>query len=326
MNICSNQIKEVILHRFKVKTLQKLLIHINFLLAFSVLFCSHSAYGQSGPAVSATYTIDSMVVDLGFVNFYWSKRNLGAENNNETYPGNYKSDFYDFYDVETATNAVPQKLPQNRQYSVNRYWRVPYKNEVDSLINKSTARITKAGVYFTRNNNTILIPASGYYNGITNRYSGLAYFWTATALVNKNYAYRFLGGKGGLIEYVTLSAGGTGGDYESFSPQKFMKLPIRPVIDKCQITVKIFEDGTQINEFVEYVPKGTRISLEANANSCYKVHWAIENSNLLDSYNYTISRLIEKSETYIANFTVKTTNIRATTDSSKGWVGLNVWK
>ena len=29
---------------------------------------------------------------------------------------------------------------------------------------------------------------------------------------------------------------------------------------------------------------------------------------------------------YTAIFSIKTTNIKATTDSSKGWVGLNVWK
>ena len=30
--------------------------------------------------------------------------------------------------------------------------------------------------------------------------------------------------------------------------------------------------------------------------------------------------------TFTAYFSTKTTNIRATTDSSKGWVGLSVWK
>ena len=87
MNICSNQIKEVILHRFKVKTLQKLLIHINFLLAFSVLFCSHSAFGQSVPRVyiddfSAGYGADRKAVDLG-LNVYWASKNVGASGPND---------------------------------------------------------------------------------------------------------------------------------------------------------------------------------------------------------------------------------------------------
>ena len=90
MNICSNQIKEVILHRFKVNSLQKLLIHINFLLAFSVLFCSHSAFGQSGASavVGPTVTLvdrdysgipnSSYIVDLGLSDVYWADRNVGA--------------------------------------------------------------------------------------------------------------------------------------------------------------------------------------------------------------------------------------------------------
>ena len=89
MNICSNQIKEVILHRFKVNSLQKLLIHINFLLAFSVLFCSHSAFGQ-GTAVVGNPTVtlvgrdysgipnSSYIVDLGLSDVYWADRNVGA--------------------------------------------------------------------------------------------------------------------------------------------------------------------------------------------------------------------------------------------------------
>ena len=48
------------MHRFKVNSLQKLLIHINFLLAFSVLFCSHSAFGQSAnPAFGGFTTSES---------------------------------------------------------------------------------------------------------------------------------------------------------------------------------------------------------------------------------------------------------------------------
>lgn len=93
MNICSNQIKEVILHRFKVNSLQKLLIHINFLLAFSVLFCSHSAFGQSanpafgsntqyqnldaGNGVIVTVMTDDRAVDLG-LSVYWAKYNIGT--------------------------------------------------------------------------------------------------------------------------------------------------------------------------------------------------------------------------------------------------------
>ena len=84
MNICSNQIKEVILHRFKVNSLQKLLIHINFLLAFSVLFCSHSAFGQS---VEFSANVDGKAIDLG-PNFsvYWAASNFKDKKGNDKMP------------------------------------------------------------------------------------------------------------------------------------------------------------------------------------------------------------------------------------------------
>lgn len=91
--------------------LHKLLIHINILLAFTVLFCSHSAYGQSVPSVSiewpTTPGVDYNIIDLG-LDVYWADRNVGAKDPQdagdyfawgETSPesGNYDWYHYKFY-------------------------------------------------------------------------------------------------------------------------------------------------------------------------------------------------------------------------------------
>ena len=59
-----------------------------------------------------------MAVDLGFTNVYWSKRNFAAESGGETSVGGY----YDH------SGSLPS------QYSSNSNWRVPTKEEVDTLV------------------------------------------------------------------------------------------------------------------------------------------------------------------------------------------------
>ena len=100
---------------------------------------------------------------------------------------------------------------------------------------------------------------------------------------------------------------------------RLYRLPIRPVINKCKITVKIYEDNVKQNELIEYVPQGTTIALTANG-ACYNVNWVGDN---LNSNNITISRQIYQSETITAYFSTKTTDIVATTeDNQKGTVGI----
>ena len=307
MNICSNQIKEVILHRFKVNSLQKLLIHINILLAFSVLFCSHSAYGQS---VEITVPpLDPMVVDMGFTDVYWSKRNLGAEQStDENNVGNYyKSDAIMVKDDFVST------LPSS--YSSLSYWRVPTKKEIETLVDKTQVTISyynnnsRKGIEIASkvNNNKIFIPISNlqdYPVGNTGIYPNSAFFWSCT--------------KARGIEMVWVFRG-----YDS-TPKavkwtRLYRLPIRPVINKCKITVKIYEDNVKQNELIEYVPQGTTIALTANG-ACYNVNWVGDN---LNSNNITISRQIYQSETITAYFSTKTTDIVATTeDDQKGTVGI----
>lgn len=313
MNICSNQIKEVILQRFKVNSLQKLLIHINFLLAFSVLFCSHSAYGQSVDIIVPT--LDPMVVDMGFTDVYWSKHNLGAEqSNDENNAGTYYKS-----DAIMVNGSFVSTLPSS--YSSLSYWRVPTKEEIETLVDKTKVTISyynnnsRKGIEIASkvNNNKIFIPISNYKDYNTGKtgyypYTKYAYFWSYTGGgVNNNMVWVFRGNNSSPEAYWT---------------SRYFQLPIRPVIDKCKITVKIYEDNVKQNELIEYVPQGTTIALTANG-ACYNVNWVGDN---LNSNNITISRQIYQSETITAYFSTKTTNIRATTDSNKGWVGLNVWK
>lgn len=299
-----------------------------------MLLCTPSAYGQgTAPSVTATYTIDPMAVDLGFVNFYWSKRNLGAENSSsETFPGNYNSDYYDFYDVANSSNLSPKKLPNNRQYSTNQYWRVPEKHEADSLVNKSSHNITNDGVYFTRNGNTILIPASGYYDGASNLYPMLAYFWTSTpynTLFSKIHAFRFLGGIFGPSSYCEINAG-VAGDPELTSPLRSIKLPIRPVIDKVTLTYKISEskNNTTSEKYSGSVtvPKGTKVKLTPIYDDCHTFLYWKNNDQILSGNNTdTITVTVDANDTYTAHF-IQVEEITVTIiseDKNKGTVAFD---
>ena len=63
---------------------------------------------------------------------------------------------------------------------------------------------------------------------------------------------------------------------------------------------------------------------EADGYSCQ-----VDNSVSPTQASLTIPNIDSNTQLnrdYTAIFSIKTTNIRATTDSNKGWVGLNVWK
>lgn len=150
MNICSNQIKEVILHRFKVNSLQKLLIHINFLLAFIVLFCSHSAFGQ-GTAVVGNPMLtlvgrdysgipnSSYIVDLGLSDVYWADRNVGAKKTTD------KGDYFAWGEINTKKSFRVEiydywkhSVYTSRQYYFKKYWvntSYPSKNNANYIDN-----------------------------------------------------------------------------------------------------------------------------------------------------------------------------------------------
>ena len=209
------------MQRFKVKSLQKLLIHINILLAFSVLFCSHSAFGQSVKIIVPT--LDPMVVDMGFTDVYWSMQNFGAE------PGNVVGGYYE------QSSSLPG------QYSSNTNWRVPSKEEVDSLTDSNKVTIENNNCFkitSKKNGNAIYIPLSGYKYRPNGKFYGTnaAYFWTKDRVSSGIY-YSFKGENSSAWLHNAASS-------------VLYKIPFRPVIDKCKITVKILEDGDEIKELI----------------------------------------------------------------------------
>lgn len=284
-----------------------------------MLFCSHSAFGQ--PSVNISYTIDPMAVDLGFPDVYWSMRNYGAENSTNESDHGGTSHFYSYKSLRSNTRSPNLTVVT---YNGNSNWRLPTKDEALYLLANTTPTYEKQGVRLTRTINnkriSIFIPLSGYVNRleIHERKGDLCLFWTSTPDGSK-YAYRY---KGYLTRPKTQNvSSGAVGDAEETSPWYKTKLPLRPVINKCKITVKIFEDNVEKKELLieRYVPKGTIIELSANG-SCYNVNWVGDN---LNSRNITIRRPIVQSETITAYFSTKTTNVKATTeDDQKGTVGI----
>lgn len=396
MNICSNQIKEVILHRFKVNSLQKLLIHINFLLAFSVLFCSHSAFGQP----SVTYNVNLIphsedVVDLG-LDVYWAKRNVGANTPQAT------CDYFAWSQVSSWNN-------NSSQYAWGGDWRTPKKEDLDDLCNTNKIYrvwgnnyiqlFQNTGGSYSSSSPSIIIPVSGFYdplyfNGTKIENPSDGYFWTST---KDNYiSWRAHG----------MFLGMTSKSFKTQPAAQRTSQPIRPVIDKIK-NVKLvakYSDGTPISSVtISACPKGTPIetsdddcythkvflnnetdplseseelitennatytvvftqkaftittnnsttggkaSISPSSNAaggkylcgtpisltakvtddCYTFdHWKKDGTKI-DGGGAILSVTVSGDATYEAIFSIKTTNIRATTDSNKGWVGLNVWK
>ena len=325
MNICSNQIKEVILQRFKVNSLQKLLIHINILLAFSVLFCSHSAFGQSVPRVTATCTIDPMAVDLGLP-VYWSKCNRGAESSaDSTDAGGY----YQFSDALGTYNNNPN-------------WRKPDKDEVTVLIKGTNINYTNnVGVFLTSKTNglRILIPVSGYktspHKGWHDDY---ALFWTSSSY-SVSHAFRF---KSTNVSTIVDAGTWYGSNKESASATRSMYLPFRPVINKDTLTYKISEskNNTTSEKYSDSVtvPQGTEVTLTSIYDDCHTLlYWkkkvvgspdetiALTNTacGIDDDGNGTLTVTVTENATYEAIFDERKVNVVATTeDDQKGTVGI----
>lgn len=314
MNICSNQIKEVILHRFKVNSLQKLLIHINILLAFIVLFCSHSAFGQRVyiDDFSADYGADLRAVDLG-LNVYWASKNVGATDS--IYPG-------DYFTWNAASNWSDPAWQD---------WRTPNKDESEELLNScSSVSYENNGVKFSNNNKSILIPKSSFYDysigyHYQSLYRELSYFWTSIGSTkHSNRAFRFQGGIFG-IPYLVVSDAASA---EARSYLQKSKLPIRPVIDKDTIIVTTAGGNTITKTY----PRGTKIKIGAFMDECHKVAYWTKSSisesgtitpNNTSGDNGDIEIIITEDVTYTAYFSIKTTNVKATTeDNRKGTVGI----
>ena len=314
----SDQKKEVTLHRFKNYSknysLQKLLIHIIYILfTFVVLFCSHSAYAQSGASAvvyiddfSAGYGADNKAVDLG-LNVYWAKYNVGASG-----PSDYGNYF-------TWNEASTWNSSNNYQGWVG-YWRTPNKSELEELKNlQHDHSAVRPGIRLTSTSTgfSIDIPASGYIDryGTHMGKGSRAYLWSSSSY-SSGRAYYLIYSRPTQVNVID-------GDKKS-------KLPIRPVIDKVTIIVTTFGGNTIQRSY----PKGTKIKIGAYWDDCHRVEsWTKSlngasqtiKPNNTSGDNGDIEITITEDVTYTANFSTKTTNLKAMTeDYQKGSVGLNV--
>lgn len=330
MNICSNQIKEVILHRFKVNSLQKLLIHINFLLAFSVLFCSHSAYGQSanpafgsntqyqnldaGNGVIVTVMTDNRAVDLG-LSVYWAKYNIGTTDSlgigeyfawgettarkNKYSAGNYT--FSGNPDVLDASNDAATQIWKG-------YWHMPHDTDFVNLSKlQNSFRLGDHAHTFkgkgTGSGNSIQIRLTGFKDGRTTdaHDKGVCgYLWSNTRVGDsKAYSLKMLIGSNGVRAHH---------DWD-----RYYGFPIRPVIDKCDnIGIKVkFEDSnpseTTLVRGADY-PKGT--VLHAPSIDCYDYEWRIAGGTLNAVKNKDIE-ITSTNVTYSLVYIIKQYNVTA---------------
>ena len=290
------------MQRFKVKTLQKLLIHINFLLAFSVLFCSHSAFGQS---VEFSANVDSKAIDLGpgFL-VYWAASNFKDKNGNEFIYG---------YDFDAST-------------IYEKYWRVPTKAEIEYLINNTTKLYSNNIATFATNTNQITVSSMNYHMGGSGGESSWSTGWMFWSCTN-NYIKI-----GHLFPIITI-------DKTSYYVLRYNNgikidslnrangLPLRLVIDKKYVTVNIYEKigakSVLLETITKAYPQGTKyFSMEAITDDCHTFDAWYTNGKKLNLINPGILE-IQNNYSYDVYFIRKTTNVKATTeDNRKGTVGI----
>ena len=313
----SDQKKEVTLHRFKNYSknysLQKLLIHIICILfTFVVLFCSHSAYAQGGAFAvvyiddfSAGYGADNKAVDLG-LNVYWAKYNVGASG-----PSDY-GNYFTWNEASTWNSS-------NNYTGWVGYWRTPTNQEFKDLTNNTNGSVKNFKCTFINKNDnskSIILTAAGS-NTISGSKGVKGYYW-ASDHTKKGllwYGYRF-----------NFDCCNWDLDYWN----KSYEFPIRPVIDKVTIIVTTSGGNTIQRSY----PKGTKIKIGAYWDDCHRVEsWTKSlngasqtiKPNNTSGDNGDIEITITEDVTYTANFSTKTTNLKAMTeDDQKGTVGLNV--
>lgn len=301
------------MHRFKVKTLQKLLIHINILLAFSVLFCSHSAFGQQSAQSDTLYIVDVFVddkaVDLGLNDVYWAKRNVGASS------------------LSGYGNHFTWYAASNWSDSDWQHWRTPTKQEFTDLTTYTNVSVNNYICTFVNSNDptiSIILPPAGYKNPGKNKIVSqgvMGYYWASDSPPKildplGRYGYRF--------EFWI-------NNWDLDYWNKDYQCSIRPVIDKFTITLKTSDGNTTITKSY---PRGSKIQIGAYRDNCHKVaSWTESKSSYskpktitdINGDNGYKEIIIEEDVTYTANFSIKTTDVKATTeDNRKGTVGLSI--
>lgn len=246
------------------------------------------------------------LIDIGSETVYWADRNVGATS--PTDPGNYYSW------AETSTQSSYTNNRSDYDHSITwsslrdaatvnweEPWRTPIKEEFDELLNLvtnfsfveiNTIAPTLSGNFLQMtlsNGKKMYFPRSGYYTSSLLGTNLEGSMWSSTRYDN-NEAYAF------KVKFLLPTAFARSGIIQSYEVQRserYVGLPIRPVVTKCKIIVT---DGDGVSR-EEYYPQSTQIEITANPIDCYKfVQWSDGNTDNPRSITVTAN------ETYVAEF------------------------
>lgn len=308
--------------------MRNILAHINLLFALVFLISAGSAFGQNP---SVTVSVDSRAVDLG-LSVYWADRNVGE--NSVTVGGNYyawaetttKSDYtiwkYKYYNglinKYTYKNGPNVLLPEDDVASVNwgGHWRMPTKNEFEELRNNATFSSST----FTNNNKSITFPRVGYKSGTSTKKNGsTGFYWSSTLYT-----------VGTSLCAYSLEVNNNSTNIE-WSHERRLGFSVRPVIDKCIVTLQIKIDGVAQPSQTITCPKGSVLTIRDD--DCYNHTWSVYDNNtpktpVYDSngnclvtesgYIYQVTFTKNESSVTASATTGGTANVETTPDGSDG--------
>lgn len=295
-----------------------------------MLFCSHSAFGQSanpafgsntlyqyldaGNGVIVTVMTDDRAVDLG-LSVYWAKYNIGTTDplgigdyfawgettarTNKYSSGNYK--FSGNPNVLDASNDAATQIWKG-------YWHMPHDTDFVNLSKlQNSFRLGDHAHTFkgkgTGSGNSIQIRLTGYKDWLTTYArdkDACGYLWSNTR-VSGSRAYSL----------KMLSASNRVSAHHDWD--RYYGFPIRPVIDKCDnIRIKVKFTGSTPSETilvsgVDY-PKGT--VLHAPSIDCYDYEWRIAGGTLNAVKNKDIE-ITSTHITYSLVYIIKQYNVTA---------------
>lgn len=317
---------------------------VSFCLFFFLhISCLSALYAQQSFLAPESYTLgsdpvsvsidaqrDSRAVDLGLP-IYWADRNVGASS--PTDAGGYfawgetvsrTSDFkltsYSLYEtwrarytkyanfsylnrngiilLELEDDAARQNWGGN--------WRMPSKLEAETMAGLGFSEVNNCYVV-VGNSDTVTFCKTSYYIQTGRRpgdESNRAYFWTSqlaaniSEAVSVGYAYAF------SIDNPTT--------WYTYVDWRYYGLPIRPVINKRTLTIKIENSGSVTESNSYNFPEGTAVQLTATpTDDCYKfVQWSDGNTDNPRSITVT------SNAEYQAVFSLKTASITLTSDGN----------
>lgn len=309
---------------------------------FLHISCLPALYAQQSFLVPESYTLgsdpvsvsidaqrDSRAVDLGLP-IYWADRNVGASS--PTDAGSYfawgettpKTSFrltnythYDTWGVHYTKYADFSYSNQNgtillelvddaARQNWGGMWRMPSKSESESMAGLGF-RMENNCYVAEGNSNTVTFCKTSYYIQTGKRSGDLrnrAYFWTSQLAANISeapsvgYAYAF------SIDNPTT--------WYTYVDWRYYGLPVRPVVNKRCLTIKIINSGSVTESNSYNFPEGTAVQLTATpTDDCYKfVQWSDGNTD--NPRSITVSADAE----YQAVFSLKTASITLTSDGN----------